>query len=48
MRDGADVKAELLYIDLIRHIEKMGDCVFAVANELRSSRAVSRPAAARR
>jgi phosphate:Na+ symporter len=48
MRDGADVKAELLYIDLIRHIEKMGDCVFAVANELRSSLAVSRPATARR
>lgn len=48
MRDGADVKAELLYIDLIRHIEKMGDCVFAVANELRSSRAVSQPSGARR
>jgi phosphate:Na+ symporter len=48
MRDGADVKAELLYIDLIRHFEKMGDCVFAVANELRSSLAVSRPATARR
>lgn len=32
---GADVKAELLYIDLIRHVEKMGDCAYAIAGELR-------------
>jgi len=33
---GADVKAELLYIDLIRHVEKIGDCSYAIAEELRS------------
>ena len=32
---GADVKAELLYIDLIRHVEKIGDCSYAIAEELR-------------
>ncbi|HWR12543.1 MAG TPA: Na/Pi cotransporter family protein [Rectinemataceae bacterium] len=32
---GADVKAELLYIDLIRHVEKMGDCAYAISEELR-------------
>jgi len=32
---GADVKSELLYIDLIRHVEKIGDCAYAVAEELR-------------
>ena len=32
---GADVKAELLYIDLIRHVEKIGDCAYAIAGELR-------------
>lgn len=32
---GADVKAELLYIDLIRHVEKLGDCAYAIAGELR-------------
>jgi phosphate:Na+ symporter len=35
LQEGADVKAELLYIDLIRHVEKMGDCAYAVAEELR-------------
>ncbi|HEY9054649.1 MAG TPA: Na/Pi cotransporter family protein [Rectinemataceae bacterium] len=35
LKDGADVKAELLYIDLIRHIEKMGDCAYSIAQELR-------------
>jgi len=33
---GADVRAELLYIDLIRHIEKIGDCAYAIAEELRN------------
>ncbi|MCE5256701.1 MAG: Na/Pi cotransporter family protein [Spirochaetaceae bacterium] len=33
---GADVKSELLYIDLIRHVEKIGDCAYAVAEELRN------------
>jgi len=35
LKGGADVKAELLYIDLIRHVEKMGDCAFGIAEELR-------------
>jgi len=25
LEEGANVKAELLYLDVIRHIEKMGD-----------------------
>jgi len=33
---GANVRAELLYIDLIRHIEKIGDCAYAIAEELRN------------
>ncbi len=36
LKGGADVKAELLYIDLIRHVEKMGDCAYAIAEELRN------------
>ena len=36
LKGGADVKAELLYIDLIRHVEKMGDCAYAIAEELRT------------
>jgi len=33
---GANVRAELLYIDLIRHVEKIGDCAYAIAEELRN------------
>lgn len=36
LKAGADVKAELLYIDLIRHVEKVGDCSYAIAAELRN------------
>jgi phosphate:Na+ symporter len=36
LNHGADVKAELLYIDLIRHVEKIGDCAYALAGELRN------------
>lgn len=36
LKAGADVKAELLYIDLIRHVEKVGDCSYAIASELRN------------
>jgi phosphate:Na+ symporter len=39
LKEGADVKAELLYIDLIRHVEKVGDCAFGVAGELRQYQA---------
>ncbi|MFZ2635016.1 MAG: Na/Pi cotransporter family protein [Rectinemataceae bacterium] len=35
MTAGADVKSELLYIDLVRHVEKIGDSAFAISGELR-------------
>ena len=31
IEDGANVKAELLYIDMVRQIEKIGDNCFAIA-----------------
>ena len=31
---GADVKSELLYIDLVRQIEKFGDRAYSIANAL--------------
>lgn len=31
---GADVKSELLYIDLVRNIEKIGDCAFTISEAL--------------
>ena len=34
LQNGADVKAELLYIDIVRQIEKMGDRCFEVAGDL--------------
>ena len=33
--DGADVKGELLYIDIVRHIERMGDYCLNIAQSLR-------------
>ncbi len=33
IESGSDVKAELAYIDLIRKIEKAGDCVYALVRE---------------
>jgi len=35
---GAEVKAELLFMDMIRHIEKMGDHSFSIAEALREMR----------
>lgn len=35
---GAEVRAELAIIDLVRHIEKIGDHAFGVAHELRAFR----------
>lgn len=35
LESGADVKSELLYMDIIRQIEKIGDRCFDVAGELR-------------
>ncbi len=38
MSAGSDIKAELLYIDMVRHIEKIGDFSFAIAGALRALR----------
>ena len=35
LESGANVKTELLYIDLVRQIEKFGDRAFSIANALR-------------
>jgi phosphate:Na+ symporter len=35
MQSGAEVKTELMFLDIIRHIEKIGDHAFAVSNVLR-------------
>ena len=34
LEEGANVKAELLYLDVIRHIEKMGDHAFSISESL--------------
>ena len=34
LENGADVKAELLYIDLVRNIEKIGDRAFSISEAL--------------
>lgn len=34
LESGADVRSELLYIDLVRHIEKFGDRAFAISELL--------------
>ncbi len=38
LKSGADVKAELLFMDIVRHIEKIGDGAYAVARSLREMR----------
>lgn len=38
IRAGSDVKAELLYIDIVRHIEKIGDHLLNIAQALRNIR----------
>ncbi len=35
LKTGAEVRAELLFIDLVRHIEKIGDNAFTMAEALR-------------
>ncbi len=35
LESGADVKAELLYLDVVRQIEKLGDRCFSMADELK-------------
>ncbi|MCQ2601708.1 MAG: hypothetical protein MJ184_10155 [Treponema sp.] len=37
IEDGSDVKAELNFMDLVRKIEKAGDCVFGVVQSLSSN-----------
>lgn len=34
IEEGKDVKTELHYIDIVRHVEKAGDCVFDIVNSL--------------
>lgn len=38
LEDGANVKAELLYMDLVRQIEKIGDRCFSIAGQLTMNR----------
>jgi phosphate:Na+ symporter len=38
LKAGADVKAELMFIDVVRHVEKIGDFAFAVSEALREMR----------
>lgn len=38
LESGANVKAELLYIDLVRQIEKFGDCAFSISEALAQTR----------
>ncbi|MDI9386421.1 MAG: PhoU domain-containing protein, partial [Spirochaetota bacterium] len=34
LEKGADVRSELLYIDLVRYIEKIGDYAFSISEAL--------------
>ena len=34
IEDGNDVKSELQYIDIVRHVEKAGDCVYGIVKSL--------------
>ena len=34
LEQGANVRTELLYLDLIRHIEKIGDHAFSISESL--------------
>ncbi len=38
LEDGANVKAELLYIDIVRNIEKLGDHAFSISEALAATR----------
>lgn len=39
IKTGAPVKTELNYIDLIRHIERIGDCLYSISGSLRAQKA---------
>ena len=34
IESGSDVKAELAYIDLVRKIEKAGDCIYTIVQAI--------------
>ncbi len=38
LEEGADVKAELLYIDIVRYVEKLGDHAFSISEALASTK----------
>lgn len=38
LEEGADVRAELLYIDIVRNIEKLGDHAFSISEALAATR----------
>jgi phosphate:Na+ symporter len=35
LQTGANVKSELLFMDIVRHVEKIGDHAYGVAHALR-------------
>jgi len=39
IKSGAPVKTELNYIDVIRHIERIGDCFYSISGSLRAEKA---------
>lgn len=38
LKAGAEVKAELLFIDMVRHVEKIGDFAYGIAEAMRTMR----------
>jgi phosphate:Na+ symporter len=38
IKSGADIKGELLYLDIVRHIERIGDYCLNIAQALRNVR----------
>lgn len=38
LENGADVKSELLYIDIVRHLEKIGDRAFSISEALNQTK----------
>lgn len=38
IKEGRNVRAELLYIDIVRHVEKIGDHLLNIAQALRQMR----------
>jgi phosphate:Na+ symporter len=38
IQSGADIKGELLYLDIVRHIERIGDYCLNIAQALRTVR----------